>query len=448
MSGVIDRPRFDCAIGGALALVRAIPRAVPIVHASMGCAYNYYIGGNTGAGHLGGGYCGATSTPSSNVSEKEVVFGGEKRLEEQIRSAVEVVDADLYVVLSGCMVEMIGDDIRSVVEQMDLPLGKAVLLAVPTPSFKGNSHYGYDQTLELLVREYIPRQASKNSRKVNVFGLIPGNDVFYKGNLKEIKRLLSLIGIEANTLIGEGETLRDIKNAGDACLNVILSDVYAPLSEKAFEDAHGIASVRAPLPIGFAQSKRFLLSVAAALRIDAGAVDEALKTEEEVFFDYLERVSDSYNDFDFQRRAVVVGDSNYAPALLECLSDEFGWIPHLALVTDPVSPDEEEVLRKRFVGYASGLRPLVFFNLNSSALRHLLIDSWDRNRNRQYYEPLGPLFLFGSSFDKDFAEELECPFLNISFPVTNRVIFNRAYAGIAGALTLAEDAFALIVAGR
>jgi nitrogenase molybdenum-iron protein beta chain len=450
MSNIIDRPRFDCAIGGALALIRAIPRAVPIVHASIGCAYNYYIGGNAGAGYLGGGYCGATSIPSSNVAEKEIVFGGEGRLEEQIRTTVEVVDGDIYVVLSGCMVEMIGDDIRSVSEQLDLQEGAAPVLAVPTPSFKGNSHHGYDQTLELFAREYITNQAQKISKKVNVFGIIPGNDVFYKGNLKVIKRLLALIGVEANTLIGEGETLADIKGAGDASLNIILSDVYAPLAQKAFKDLHGIPSIREQLPVGFLQSERFLKNVASALQIEAAAalVEATLKAEGETYFDYFERLSDSYNDFDFQRYAVIAADSNYAPALSEYVSDELGWIPHLTLITDPVTQPEEKALRARFENYASGLKPKVFFDPNSASLRHYLADSWERNRNHVYYEPLGPLVLFGSSFDKDLAEESGYPFLNISFPVTSRVIFNRAYAGISGGLTLAEDIFALIVAGR
>ncbi|MDR3355670.1 MAG: hypothetical protein LBO04_00570 [Spirochaetaceae bacterium] len=445
MSKIIDRPRFDCVFGGALALARAIPRLIPITHASMGCAYNYYVGGNTGAGYLGGGYCGASATPSSNVSEKEIVFGGENRLEEQIEKTMEIVDGDLYLVISGCQVEMIGDDVRSVASRMNAPYP---LLAVPTPSFKGNANYGYDLVLELLIREYADRSAVKKSKRVNVFGLVPGGDVFYRGNLKEIKRLLALIGIEANTLIGEGESLRDIKGIGNAELNIILSDVYAPLAEKALKDVHGIPSIREPLPVGFLQSRSFLMSVGMALGLPPADIETALKREEEIYFDYMERISDSYADFDFQRYAVIVADTNYAPALSRFVSDELGWIPHLTQVTDSLGSEERQILEKRFDGYESGLKPKVLFDSNASGLRRGLVKSWERNRNHTYYEPLGPVVLFGSSFERDFAEEQGYPLLNISFPVTNRVVFNRAYAGINGGLTLAEDVFALIVNGR
>jgi nitrogenase molybdenum-iron protein beta chain len=93
-------------------------RTIPVVHAGAGCAYNYYIGGNAGAGYLGGGYCGAVSTPSTNVTEREIIFGGEGRLEEQVRTTMEVMDGDLYIVISGCQVEMIGDDIINAAENL------------------------------------------------------------------------------------------------------------------------------------------------------------------------------------------------------------------------------------------------------------------------------------------------------------------------------------------
>jgi nitrogenase molybdenum-iron protein beta chain len=283
---------------------------------------------------------------------------------------------------------------------------------------------------------------------VNVFGLIPGSDVFYKGNLKEIKRVLKLIGVEANTFIGEGEGLNDIQDSGGAALNIILSDVYAPLAAEAFKETHGIPYIREQLPIGFFQSEKFLHSVGKTLNIDKKTIEQAIHGEQEIYFDYFERVADTYNDIDLQRYGVVAADSNYAPAISNFISDELGWIPHLAMVTDPLTEENQQALKKRFEGYASGLSPKVHFDESAASLRHYLIDSWERNRNHVYYEPLGPLVLFGSSFEKDFAEENGFPLLNVSFPSTNKVVFNKAYAGFNGGLALAEDSFSLLVSGR
>jgi nitrogenase molybdenum-iron protein beta chain len=431
-------------LGGALALMRAMHRTIPIVHAGAGCAYNYYIGGNAGVGYWGGGYCGAVSTPSTNVSEKEIIFGGEDRLEEQIRATVELIDGDLYVVISGCQVEMIGDDIRAAADNVEgLPV-----LAVQTPSFKGNSQQGYDLLLEKLARQFVAKTGAKREKTVNVFGVIPGNDPFYKGNLKEIKRALALIGIEANTFIGEGENLDNFRGAGNAELNIVLSDVYAPLAAEAFKEVHGIPYIREQFPIGFFQTEGFLRSVGRALAIDEALVNKAVKVEEEIYFDYFERIADIYNDTELQRYGVVAADSNYAPAVSNFISDELGWVPHLTMVTDPVTEENKAALDKRFKNYASGLEPKVYYDTNASALRHYLTGSWERNRNHVYYEPFSPAVIFGSVYERDYAEELGLPLLSISFPVTNRVVFNKAYAGFNGGLALAEDSFGLLVAAR
>jgi nitrogenase molybdenum-iron protein beta chain len=339
---------------------------------------------------------------------------------------------------------MIGDDIRSVTANT----GKENLLAVQTPSFKGNSQHGYDLLFEKIVRDFIPRRESKKEKTVNVFGLIPGNDVFYKGNLKEIKRILGLIGIEANTFIGEGETLENFRSAGSAALNIVLSDVYAPLTAEAFAEVHGIPFIREQMPIGFFQTEKFLRDVGRAFSIDETAIAKAIKPEEDIYFDYFERIADTYNDIDLQRYGIIVADSNYAPALANFISDELGWIPHLAMITDPVTDGNREALEKRFKNYASGLEPRVYFDTGAQALKHYLAESWERNRNHQYYEPLSPTVIFGSVYERDFAEELGVPLLAVSFPVTSRVVFNKAYAGFNGGLALAEDSFSLLTAAR
>jgi nitrogenase molybdenum-iron protein beta chain len=76
MSKFIDRPRYACALGGALATLRAIPRAIPIIHASAGCGHNLQNAINPGAGYLGGGYAADGPAPHK-VAERDIVFGGE-----------------------------------------------------------------------------------------------------------------------------------------------------------------------------------------------------------------------------------------------------------------------------------------------------------------------------------------------------------------------------------
>ncbi|SBV97473.1 Nitrogenase molybdenum-iron protein, alpha and beta chain [uncultured Eubacteriales bacterium] len=446
MSKFVDRPRYGCAMSGALALLRAIPRTIPIIHSSTGCGFNCYNGTNAGSGYLGGGYCGGAATPSSNVVERHVVFGGEERLREQIESTLEVMDGDLYVVVTGCMVEMIGDDVQSVAQEFK-DEGRPVI-AVNTPSFQGNSYHGYELLFSALAREVVRKAEAVNPKKVNVLGLVPGGDVFYKGNLREIKRLLSLLGLEVNTFIGEGETLDDFKNAGDAALNLVLSDIHGVKTAQEFQRVHKTPYITTGLPIGYLQTAEFLHQVAKHLQISAETVETVLQRERTVYFDYFERLADIYNDIDLQRYVVVVADSNYAPSLARFSADELGWLPELTVITDFLEEHHKAALEKRFRGWESGLRPAVKFDTDAASVRHYLKEVWPRDRNARYFDALGPGYILGSVIEKELADEFQFDLLPVAFPVTNRIVFNRGYAGIRGGLTLAEDILGTLVAGR
>lgn len=59
------------------------------------------------------GYAGGNTSPCTNFTEKEVVFGGVDRLRQIIRNTYKVLDTDLQVVLTGCTAGIVGDDVDS-----------------------------------------------------------------------------------------------------------------------------------------------------------------------------------------------------------------------------------------------------------------------------------------------------------------------------------------------
>ncbi len=446
MSNFIDRPRYSCALGGALSTMRAIPRAIPIIHAASGCGYNLYNATNAGSAYLGGGYCGAASLPSSNVGEKEIVFGGEKRLEEEIKTTLEVMDGDLFVVLSGCMVEMIGDDMDSVVRNFeDSP---APVIYVSTPSFQGNSYYGYDLLLEGFVNSYIPVSEIKEEKSVNILGIVPGGDVFWKGNLKEIKRVLSLIGIKANTLFGEGEGLVDIRNSSSSSLNIVLSQVYGIKAAQAYEARFGIPYLSTQLPVGYLQTELFIREIGAYFNIPQEVIDLVLEKERVIYYDYFERFSDIYTDADLQRYAVVVGDANYAPSVTRFVADELGWIPKLSVITDLINEKQKSALAEQYEKLDSGIKVHVKFDTNTSSVLKYLREAWEPNKNQKYYDAFSPAVVLGSILEKELAAKLNAPLITLSYPITNRIVLNRSYAGFNGGLILTEDILSTLVAGR
>lgn len=457
MSKFIDRPRYLCALGGALATLRAIPRVVPILHASAGCGGNLATALNGGSGLGGNGYCGGQSLPSSNVTEKEVVFGGVDRLKEQIQSTLEVMDGDLFVVVTGCVVEVIGDDVHSAVSQFNkgreemgdkLPSLQSldkVVMDISTPSFHGNSYTGYDMIMAALAERYIPQIANKKKNKVNILGIAPMLDPAWSGNLRELKYILQRIGIEVNTFFGEGETLEDIKNSGNAALNVIVSDLYGIDTAKAFKEYHNIPYITTPFPIGSLATEKFVWAVGEKLGVDKELIRRVIDEENSIYFDYLDRLSEDYSDGNLQRYAIVVGDANYSQAVTRFISDELGFLPKLAVITDPVDDQQKEILTNRFKNLESGLEVAVRFDTNTSAVKRHFNEIWPQNSSEKYYDEFSPAVVFGSIFDQDFSEALKAPLIQTTFPISAKAILDKPYAGFRGGLNLTSEIFTTIL---
>ena len=441
----IERPRAFCALGGALQTVVALPKAVPILHSSMGCAASIYYNQYGSTGYLGAGYCGGMAAPSSNVGEMEIVFGGVPRLREQIENTLKIVAGDLYVVLSGCTPDMIGDDIQSVVRDFG---DVAPIIGVETGGFRGDGYIGYDYVLQALIREYVKPQSRVDPHRVNLWGIVPGQDVFWRGNLSLLKAMLQSIGLEVNTFFSDGATLDDLRNAGAAALNVIVSPRYGLGAARVFERTHGTPFLSTHFPIGPSQSDRFLWAVGSAVGIDEQVIDKALSVHNRHYDFYIERLADAFNDLDLQRFAVIVGDANYAVALTRFVTEDLGWLPYLTVVTDDLAANDQETFREALSGLQSGIENNLVFETDASQIAVRFEALWPQANGQRHYNAFSPSFVLGSHLERQFAKNIGAAHLSVSYPIGNRIVTSRGYAGYAGALTLIEDMLTVIVAER
>lgn len=441
----IERPRYFCSLGGAMSTINALPDTIPILHAAAGCAGNIAWTQNGGSGLQVGGYCGGLSVPSSNVQEKEIVFGGAERLKEQIRNTLEVIDGKLFIVITGCVTEVIGDDVRSVVGEFKEE--GTQIISAETGGFKGNSYYGYDLVLQALIRDYIRRGSEKVKGKVNVFGIVPYMDAFWRGNLEGIRLLLESLGLTVNTFFTVQDSLEGIRESADAELNLVVSDVYGVEAAEVFEEIHGTPFIKLPLPVGPAASDEFLRKTAAALKLDVGKTEKLIDQENKQYFSYLDPLVECYNDLDLQRYAVVVGDVNYAVSVTKFLSDDLGWLPELVVFTDQLDDNRKTLLSERASCLESGLKPKIVFETDTSEVVRYLSELYPKVEGR-YVKSFSPGFVVGSSLDRELAQSIGVPHLTVSFPVANRAVLDRGYTGYRGGLRLVEDLLSAIVAGR
>jgi nitrogenase molybdenum-iron protein beta chain len=432
----VERPRFSCALGGALETITSLPGVAPVIHAASGCGGNLF-GAQQAGGLYGAGYCGGLSMPSSNVAENEIIFGGVERLTEQIESTLELVDARLLFIVTGCMTDIIGDDLRAAINPC---LGRGTdILALHTGGFRGNSYKGYDLTLQTLFTEYTVKTVRTQADLVNVWGLAPAHDPFFRGDLENVKHLLALLGLRANTFFTYDETLSNLKNAGAARLNIVLSPVNGLGAAAAFQEKHGVPAIVVDLPIGAGAAERFLYTIAAALGLEKKIAAKAVGAEKDRYYRYIERVSDSYTDMDLQQYFLTVANSTYAAPLTRCLAEDFGWLPELTVVTDLLDEDEQEKVRAGFRDFRFTPAPRLVFETDASQIQRHFTGAQRPYRQERYYDAPAPLFVLGSSQEAELATRLGAKYLSVSYPLNDRAVLSCGYAGFRGGLRLFED---------
>jgi len=118
------------------------------------------------------------------------------------------------------------------------------------------------------------------------------------------------------------------------------------------------------------------------------------------------------------------------------------------VVTDILDDEQKMRIAAEFTDYQSALAPSVIFDKDTSGVLKHLKNLWPDPGGTGYHETFSPGFIIGSSFEKELSEKLGLPLLAVSYPVTNRVVLDRSYAGFEGGLRLAEDILSILVSGR
>jgi nitrogenase molybdenum-iron protein beta chain len=435
MTTAIEAPRHFCTLG-AQQTVLAIQRAVPILHAGPGCGGKLWGGLSFCNGFQGAGYIGGSAVPSTNVSEREAVFGGTDRLRQVIEGSLKIMDADLFVVLTGCVPDIVGDDTAQVVRDFQ---GQGVpIVYAETGGFRGTTYQGHELVLEAVIDQYLKPTSEKIAGLVNVWSVVPYLDPFWSGNLQAIQELLAGIGLKANILFGPGSGgIRAWQQIPAAQFNLLISPWVGLKTVQKLQQRFDTPYLHYPVaPIGAAETSRFLREVAQFAGLNPQGVESYIAGRESHFFYYLERAADFLLEFryDLPGRFVNISDSFYALGVSRFLVDDLGLLPGRQFITDEIPLEFQSYITSQFADLASNISAEVSFSADSGLIHQELRD----------LRPHRPLII-GSSWDQDITAELKGYHVGISSPVTNYLVLDRAYLGYQGGLRLTEDIYRAVL---
>ena len=201
-----------CVFCGSRVVLYPIADALHLVHGPIDCAvYTWDIRGALSSGpelHR--------LSFSTDLQERDVIFGGERKLYAALTELIDRHRPQAAFVYSTCIVGIIGDDLAAVCKRVAAEKGIPVL-PVQSEGFKGNKRAGYAAACTAMRQLVGTGDTSGIPRhSINILG-----DFNLAGELWLIRRYYERMGITVVANITGDGRVADIQRAHGASLNVV-----------------------------------------------------------------------------------------------------------------------------------------------------------------------------------------------------------------------------------
>src|ERR1017187_6713171 len=261
-----------CAFDGAKIALQPITDVAHLVHGPIACEGNSWDGR------------GAKSSDSqlyrtsftTNMTQQDIVFGGEKHLYKAIRETIEKYNPAAVFVYQTCVPAMIGDDVEAVCKAAASKLGKPVI-PVNVPGFVGSKNLGNKLAGEALLDYVIGTEepAETTPYDINING-----EYNLSGELWQVKPLLDELGIRILACISGDARYHEIASSHRArAAMMVCSKAMINIARK-MEERYGIPFFEGSF-YGVGDMSDSLRQIAKLL-VSRGAPEELLGRTEDV----------------------------------------------------------------------------------------------------------------------------------------------------------------------
>ncbi len=224
-----------CVFCGSRVVLYPIADALHLIHGPIGCAaYTWDIRGALSSGpelHR--------MSFSTDLREKDVVFGGEKKLYRALCELIDRYEPKAAFVYSTCIVGLIGDDVDAVCKRVAAE--KAIpVLPVHSEGFKGTKKDGYLAACTAMFK-LVGADPSTDTipNSINIVG-----DFNLAGETWMIRDYYERIGVKViATMTGDGR-VADVGRSHRAGLNVVQCSGSMIHLAKMMEQKYGIPYIR------------------------------------------------------------------------------------------------------------------------------------------------------------------------------------------------------------
>ena len=418
-SGLVINPAKTCQPVGAMYAALGIHRCMPHSHGSQGCcSYHRTL--------LSRNFRDPAMASTSSFTEGSAVFGGGSNLKTSIKNIFAIYDPDIIAIHTTCLSETIGDDIPSYIAQSQVPEGKLVIHA-NTPSYVGSHITGFSNMVKGMVK-YLSVNSRMPNGKLNI---IPG--FVNPGDMREIKRIMRLLGIECilfpdtsgvldapmtgryETYPKGGAKVADIIDAGNSKATLALGYFASADAAAEMEKKCKVPAVTLKTPIGIKATDELIMAAVKATGCD---VPYALEEERGQLLDVILDSNHQYQG----RTVALAGDPDLLIGLTEFVLS-LGMIPKYVVTGTPGEYFEKELDEMiKGAGYEGKVKA-------SGDL--FTLHQWIKE------EPVD--LLLGGTHCKFIAKAEDIPFARVGFPILDRSVHSyMPVTGYRGAMRLVE----------
>lgn len=252
---------LQCQQINSMAALMSLEDAVFISHSPQGCLGCSIMATDmfrVGQAHRGIKNIRNPRIIVTNIDQKSVVFGGEEKLRESVKKAVERYNPKLIFIYASCASGIIGDDIDAIAADLQKEYD-AVIVPIHCEGFKSKiCASGFDAAF-LAVNEYILKH-EKLPKEKGLINLFAPTTISY-ADQKEMERMLSLIGATVN-YIPFYSSLEKIKKIPAAEASTSICKVFADEFMKTLWEDYDIPYSHTVMPIGIRNTDKWYRGIA------------------------------------------------------------------------------------------------------------------------------------------------------------------------------------------
>lgn len=215
--GIITN-RGCCYAGCKGVVLGPLKDVVHIVHGPIGCSYYAWGTRRNKARQIEDEQNFLNYCFSTDMQESDIVFGGEKKLRQAVKEAVEIFNPEAITICATCPVGLIGDDIHSIAAESEKLYGIKVI-AFSCEGYKGVSQSaGHHIANNGLMKHVIGASEEKieGKYKLNILG-----EYNIGGDGWAISEVLEKIGYNIVSIMTGDGSFKDLKSADQADLNLV-----------------------------------------------------------------------------------------------------------------------------------------------------------------------------------------------------------------------------------